>query len=430
MAAAFSSDPNFAIKPEAGGPDFVTRPVHRLWLVDQARRLFGLFERGALNPAGGFHALDDIGRPIDAPRGGVRHLHETTRMVHCFAMAYQLGLPGADRMIDHGLAYVWQRHRDTRHGGYFWSVDDDGAVNDTKQAYGHAFVLLAAASAKVVGHPEADRLIEDVTGILHDRFWDGVAGASTEEYARNWSPLGDYRGQNSNMHLTEALMAAYEATGSQDYLAMAERIAALIVNCHARAEGWRVAEHFHADWTVDRHYAGDPMFRPPGTTPGHALEWSRLLVQLWYLGGRTHAWMTEAAQALFLHTCQIGWDGPKGGFYYTLDWQDRPERTDRYWWPCAEGIAAASVLRQVGDDPRFEAWYRRIWSFVARHMIDHDSGGWWPELDDDLRPVARVFRGKPDLYHAVQACLIPLLPATGSAVHGLAGPASARLLSG
>jgi hypothetical protein len=25
-----------------------------------------------------------------------------------------------------------------------------------------------------------------------------------------------------------------------------------------------------------------------------------------------------------------------------------------------------------------------------------------------------VFTGKPDLYHALQACLIPLFPATGS----------------
>ena len=66
---------------------------------------------------------------------------------------------------------------------------------------------------------------------------------------------------------------------------MAESIAALIIGRHAREQGWRVAEHFDGEWNVDRDYAGDPMFRPKGTTPGHALEWSRLLVQLWELGG-------------------------------------------------------------------------------------------------------------------------------------------------
>ena len=404
----------------AQGADFATRPVHRGWLMDQARALFAFFNN-AYCPAGGFYALADGGVPLPVGPGGlVRQVHDVTRTVHCYALAHQLGLPGADRMVDHGMDFLWGRQRDAQRGGYFWSVNDRGAVNDTKQAYGHAFVLLAASSAMVVGHPDAGRLLADVSQVIRARFWDAGAGAMREEFAADWSSIGEYRGQNSNMHMTEALMAAFEATGEAAYLAMAEQIAALIINQHARAEGWRVAEHFTADWQVDRAYAGDPMFRPAGTTPGHALEWSRLLIQLWQLGGQTHGWMREAAEALFLHTCDIGWDRARGGFYYTLDWQDVPDRRDRYWWPCAEAIAAAAVLRQVGGDARFEMWYRRVWSFAATHLIDAAGGGWFPELDDDLRPVAHVFSGKPDLYHAVQACLIPLVPATGSATRGLA----------
>lgn len=157
------------------------------------------------------------------------------------------------------------------------------------------------------------------------------------------------------MHLTEALMAAFEATGDAEWLEMAERIARLLIDRHARAEHWRVPEHYDADWRVDRDYAGDPMFRPAGTTPGHALEWSRLLVQLWHLGGQRESWLREAAEALFLRTVEIGWDRRAGGFYYTLHWSDRPDREDRFWWPCAEGIGAAHVLRHSGGDARFEA---------------------------------------------------------------------------
>jgi sulfoquinovose isomerase len=401
-----------------GGPDFTQRPAHRLWLLNQARGLFDFF-LPSLNPAGGFFPLDSAGRPVQGAAGQVRHLHETTRMVHCYTMAHQLGLPGADRMIDHGMQFLWNGHRDAAHGGYVWSRNDDGPVNATKQAYGHAFVLLAASSAKVVGHPDADRLLADITETLHARFWDDAAGATTEEYRQDWAPISAYRGQNSNMHLTEALMAAFEATGDRDYLDMAGRIASLIIDRHARAEGWRVAEHFDDQWQLDRAHRGDPMFRPFGTTPGHALEWSRLLVQLWQLGGQQQDWLHEAAQALFLHTCAIGWDNAAGGFYYTLDWDDRPEQADRFWWPCAEGIAAAAVLRQVGGDAAFEEWYRRIWDFVAQYFMDRAAGGWFPELDPALRPVNRVFQGKPDLYHAVQACLIPLVPANGSVTRGL-----------
>jgi sulfoquinovose isomerase len=408
------------------GPRFVARTAHRQWLLAQAQGLFTLFQRHSLNPKGGFHTLADDGTPNP---GTMRQLHETCRMVHCFAIAHQLGLPGAERFVDHGMRYLWTAHRDPVHGGYFWGLDDTGPVNPLKQAYGHAFVLLAASSAKVIGHPDADRLMEDVVGILKTRFWDQQAGATTEEYSRDWQALGSYRGQNSNMHLTEALMAAYEAFARPEFLQMAESIAGLFIDKHARAENWRVPEHYASDWQIDRNYAGDPMFRPFGTTPGHALEWARLLVQLWSLGGQNKPWLLAAAQGLFAKTTAIGWDATTGGFYYTLDWEDRPNRPERYWWPCAEGIGAAAVLASVfPDDPLYELWYRRIWGFVDAHLIDHTHGGWFAELDADLARVSTVFHGKPDIYHALQACLIPLLPASGSITRGLAGAGASGLL--
>ncbi|WP_138473374.1 AGE family epimerase/isomerase [Poseidonocella sp. HB161398] len=55
-------------------------------------------------------------------------------------------------------------------------------------------------------------------------------------------------------------------------------------------------------------------------------------------------------------------------------------------------------------------WYRRLWDFADRHFIDHDRGGWLPEIDPAGRPVARQFAGKPDIYHSSQASLFPLVP--------------------
>ncbi len=415
------------------GPRYVERDAHRQWLLSQARSLFDFFQYTSFNLKGGFSTLADNGQPNPAQAGhagALRQVHDTARMVHCFSIAHLLGLPGVDRNVDHGMDFIWKRHRDTKNGGYFWGVDDERATNPAKLAYGHAFVILAASSAKVVGHPDADRLMADILEILDKRFWDKSAGATREEFAENWSEISDYRGQNSNMHLTEALMASYEATGDRQLLHMAESIASLIINRHAREQGWRVAEHFRSDWSVDLDYAGDPMFRPHGTTPGHALEWSRLLVQLWELGGRAHTWMIEAAKGLFLKTIETGWNNRVGGFFYTLDWDDRPDRSDLYWWPAAEGIGAAALLGAVDDDPRFEEWYRRIWGFVNNHFIDRrpQSGGWIPELDEDLQPVNRVFVGRPDLYHAVQSCLIPLLPSNGSITRGLLGDGSTSIL--
>lgn len=402
---------------------FIDRAVHRHWLISEALSLIRLYQRSAFNPAGGFFTLSTDGSPLlPAQNGGgaVRQLHDTTRMVHCFAVARLLGLPGAARFVDHGMRFLLDHHHDCINGGYYWAVDDKQPVDSEKQAYGHAFVMLAASSAHVAGHPDGKALFDDVMAVLLKFFWDDEAGATTEEYTADWQPLGDYRGQNSNMHLTEALMAAFEAFGDIRCLHMAERISELVIHKHAKGEDWRVAEHFTAEWEVDKHYKGDPIFRPSGTTPGHSLEWSRLLIQLWETGDRKQEWMPEAAKSLFSKTVSTAWDKDNGGFYYTLGWNDQPDQRDRYWWPCAEGIGAAAALAHATNGhPDYEYWYRTIWSFVNTHVIDPVHGGWFPELDSDLQPRNTVFVGKPDLYHALQACLIPLLPGNGSITRGL-----------
>lgn len=94
------------------------------------------------------------------------------------------------------------------------------------------------------------------------------------------------------------------------------------------------------------------------------------------------------------------------------------------WWSCCEGIGTAAVLNAIDGDVLYETWYLRIWNFSATHFIDRDHGGWHPQLDGQLKPNTNPFYGEPDIYHVLQACLIPLFPTTGSLAHGIM---SARL---
>ena len=379
-------------------------PSHRRWLETQADLLFRFYEAKSLDPAGGFFTLGDEGEPLARVRE--RPLHQAARMAHCASIGVLLGRPGAFDLLDHALSALWTKHRDTKHGGYFWSFDANGPRDRQKLAYGNGFVLLAASSAKVAGHPDADRLLADISEVLRTRFWEANHGASAEEFNEDWTPFSAYRGQNANMHLTEALMAAFEATGEADYLARAESIADLILHRHARAANWRVPEHYRDDWSVDLDYRGSDMFRPFGYTPGHALEWTRLALQLWALGGKRLEWLPEAARGLFGQAVAQGWD-PRGGLYYTLNYDGSPRVRDRLWWPVCEGIGAAHFLSD-------EAWYRKFWDFAARRFIDAQNGGWRHHLDDELVQIPGYFDGRPDIYHALQALLIPLYGTQGS----------------
>ncbi len=62
------------------------------------------------------------------------------------------------------------------------------------------------------------RCIADIAEVIETRFWEPQYGASAEEFREDWTSFSDYRGQNANMHLTEALMAAFEATGEREFL--------------------------------------------------------------------------------------------------------------------------------------------------------------------------------------------------------------------
>ena len=341
-------------------------------------------------------------------------------MVHGFAIAHLLGRPGAADIVDHGVKAIRERHRDAKHGGYFWSFDDDGPRERDKLAYGHAFVLLAAASAKCVGHPDADALLADVAEILETRFWDKAHGASAEEFHEDWTAFSDYRGQNANMHLTEALMAAYEATGDAGFLAKAESIADLILRRSAAACDWRVPEHYRADWTVDRDYKGSDMFRPYGVTPGHSLEWTRLALQLWALGGRRLAWLPDAARGLFARATAEGWDK-------TLRRPLLHARMERRAARARPAVVAGLRGNRRGDVPRRARRRRRrrergIGACGISPRAISSTGATAAGCRSSTTRSGRstgYFVGKPDLYHALQACLIPIYPTDGSLTRGI-----------
>lgn len=389
-------------------------------LRQDAQRQVTFFHQ-SLTADGRFAVLDGAGRPLAGPQ----ELHTTTRMVHSYALAGAAGLGPWQDVVDAGMAFLWTHHRDPRHGGYVWSVGEDNiGGDDTKLAYGHVFVLLAAASALHMGHPDAKRLLDDVAEVLDRRFWDDGAGLYRDEYRRDWTPFSTYRGMNANMHGVEAMLAAYEATGDTLWLDRAGRILAFFTQKIAPEYHWRLPEHYTEGWDVDPDYRGNPMFRPAGTTPGHSLELGRLVLQHWDLTGRADADAPTRARRLIDQAWQDAWRDD-GGFVYTLHLDGTPAIRDRYWWPVTEAIGAQAALLSLDPREKDIARYQQAWDFADRFLIDTETGGWWPELDENGRPTARQFIGKPDIYHAIQADLISMCPGVSRLIDRLRGESPA-----
>lgn len=394
------------------GTSWLDSTQHHQWLQREEERLVGFYAVSALHSKVGFSPMDANGVP-DA--GADRELWLTCRMVHCFAIEHLRGRPGAASIATHGVRSLADFFEDAEHGGWYAAVAPDGTPTVTdKGAYGHAFVILAGAGAKIAGIEGGEELLERALRIVDEKFWDAADEAVVDAFSPDWRLLEpDYRGQNANMHLVEAYMAAHEATSDARWLERARAISERIINREGRALQWRVPEHFGGTWTVDPDYNRgnhtDP-FRPFGSLVGHWFEWARLVLQLDALTPGGVPWALESARALLNAGLRDGWDDTSGGSLYSVDFTGQPvDRTRMYWVP-AEGIGACVALARVTGEAQYEVWYRRFWEDVAVHHLDLVDGGWVHEVDAEGAVKRDTWPGKPDLYHALQATLYARLP--------------------
>ena len=322
--------------------------------------------------------------------------------MHCFALGSLLGRPGCGLLVEHGLRGLRERFRDARYGGWYAAVGPsrpdgtDTPADPRKQAYGHAFVLLAACTAAQAGHDTHD-LIQEASDVIAARMLDRPHGLYLEEWDRGWAVCSDYRGQNANMHLAEAFLAAADATGDEGYAGRAARIAERIVGEFAAADGWRVPEHYDSAWRPVPDFNADrprDLFRPYGTIPGHSLEWARLLIQMHERPGMQGAWMPGAAVDLFGRAVADAWDDQRTGFAYTLGADGAVSVADRFHWVIAEAIGAAAYLHAATGDASYDRWYQRFWDHAAALRPRPHAGKLAARTDPGERPRQRGLAGQ------------------------------------
>ena len=142
-------------------------------------------------PEGGFYGcfLDD-GTCYD-PHS--RHLVASTRYVLNYATAYSFyGTPKSKAWAEWGLDYLQNAHRQ-ENGHYAWLIEK-GVITDKRvMAYGHAFVLLAAASCVKAGIGRASDIMETLYDFIETYFWDETAGAYFDERDDTLQTLSPYR---------------------------------------------------------------------------------------------------------------------------------------------------------------------------------------------------------------------------------------------
>ena len=362
------------------------------------------------SPGGGSYYLGDDGTPwTDRPR----ETWITCRMAHVYSIGSFLGHEGSEALVDAALKGLHGELRDTQNGGWFAGITADGEPLPNKQCYAHAFVILASASAYLAKRPGAKEILDDALKLYDERFWNEEEGLSCDTWDTEFKVLDDYRGINANMHTVEAFLAVADVLKDDKYRVRAGRIIDSVIGW-AKNNNWRIPEHFTKDWVADlecnKEKPDDP-FKPYGATPGHGLEWGRLITQ-WAVstfdeGMECEAYI-EAAENLYNTAVADAWncDGAKG-IVYTTDWEGKPVVHDRMHWTLAEAINTAAVLYRVTGKQKYADNYEMYMEYLDETVLDHVNGSWFHQLDINNELMGTVWPGKSDIYHALQAVLIP-----------------------
>ncbi|MES0090103.1 mannose-1-phosphate guanylyltransferase/mannose-6-phosphate isomerase [Mesorhizobium sp. M0030] len=346
------------------------RRVHH-WLFEETLPLWST--SGVDERHGGFHeALGFDGEALLKPK----RMRTTARQVYAFAVAKARGWDGpADRLIAHGIAFMAGKGRTDR-GGWVRTLNVDGSVADpTEDAYDHSCVLLALAHAHMCGDPDALRLGQEtfvfLDAHLEDSRMTGFLETSDGEGERRSNP---------HMHLLEAFLAWYEATGDRTYLRRAARIIDLFRSHFFDAESWTLGEYFDAGW---KPAAGE---KGTWTEPGHHFEWASLLTNFVARSGQGE--LSNFARKLYASAIANGLNRATGLAYGAVSRQGLPLDLVSRSWPQAEAIKAAIALDGPGGPdlkPEIEARVGRLFRW---HIDPAPLGLWIDRIDERGRSLA------------------------------------------
>lgn len=277
-----------------------------------------------------------------------------------------------------------QRHfHDAEHGGWFYSIDPQGAPLDRrKDLYTHAFIIFACAHywAKV-REPLVESVLNAALEVVAEQFADDD-GLYESVLAEDWSSLDAGPLQNPLMHLAEAFLATLEVREDAETLAALDNL--------AEAMQRRFVDVEHGVMLEKPLDAVDNW-----SEPGHQFEWFYLLESSEHLRGTPlHRSLTTA----FAHAEAQGVDPVTGAVVATLDVEGLvKDGTQRIW-------AQAEYLRALTLRPDSQALLARQLNALQQRFL-HVGG--WNECLDTQGQISRSDMPSTTPYH-LATCYIGL----------------------
>ena len=306
-------------------------------------------------------------------------------------------------IAQHGLQFLSDVLWDKKYGGFFWGVDDNGAISpsfgDNKEMYGESFGLYGAAAAyQATKDSKALMLAQREFHWMEEHAHDQKNGGYFELLTRDGKPVqadangmppGDtahggfipgFKSMNTHIHLLEAMSQLYEVW-KDDLVRTRLQELLTIVRDKICVEPGVMNLYFTNDWR--------PI--PDHDSYGHDVETAYLMLEAEDVLGVPHDPRTEhMAKMLVDHALAFGWDEKLGGFYGEGTTFGKPEEKSKDWWVEMEGLNALLLMHEkYGSraDAYFNAFQKQL-DFIERYQRDEEFHGFYGRIGEDGRPLS------------------------------------------
>jgi len=331
------------------------------------------------NKGGFFEQLDLSGNP---DRNVIRRVRVASRQIYTFSHAHLLGWISDKQTILNSVDWLIERNWNKNdQPGFLAKVDDDGnPVDQTRDLYDHAFHILGLATAY---QATKDQQILSLAKNTLDFVEEAMAAKNGGWFENTTST--DQRRQNPHMHMFEALLAMYKASGDNSYLQRADQVAQLLFEQFIDSETGLLFEFFDQEWKSQS---------PAQIEPGHMAEW------VWLLHRRNSfpdSQIDISATAKFLSAAERIGRQQNGLLVDSCDIKGNPLVNSSRLWVQTEWLKALLV------SPDSSLQQQKLCQRIFQHYINQPHPALWVDaVNSKNQPIVDKVPASI-LYHLISA---------------------------
>lgn len=303
------------------------------------------------------------------------------RMLWAYTMAYKnLGEEKYKDLAKRAFDYISQYFWDETFGGVYWMLNAGGIpLEIEKRTYGQAFIIYSmAAYYQVFGDERAVKYAKQTFDLVneHVKFKNGGYADSVGRDWRfdNWllpwmmNRDGAYKLLNSHLHMFEATMALFEATGDLSVKKVLKEFLEFLLNDCVDTN----LMHLKAGMDINgNRIDGEVNY-------GHDAECCYLMTGSARLIGEQDLIDRADKMALSIMDKVLaeGIDLKNGGLYSDADYRTGHVNRVKIWWTQAEGITSFFNCYQLTHDEKYLDAAINIWNYTEKNIVNQQVGEW------------------------------------------------------